>query len=739
MAKTVCDMDRPTQPLLRVRLLGGFELTGADRGDLTPLRKKLRALVALLALAPPAGWSREQLMSLLWDGREEEQARGSLRQALAELRRTLGDTVLRTDRELAAFDSAVVSVDAAEFASLAATSDLERAASLYFGELLEGVSLPDGGFMDWYLVERTRLHDLAIGVFARLLDTQSGEVAIATAQRLLQLDPAREATHRALMRLYVKAGVRSQALRQYQICCESLQRDLGVEPEDETQRLYKEILSSESPESLDHNLESFDHRTDKNASLAAQAPPLPNANSPWRSYLLPKSLWVRLAPAAVVTLTLAAGAAWWFGPDAAPSIKPAVAVLPFDNLAGDATTDRLADGLTEEIITDLARFPEFRVIARNSTDVYKGKPADSRDIGAKLKVGFVVEGSIQRESQRVRITAQLVETTTGSHLWSQRWDRPYEDVFSVQTEISEQIANRMGGGAGLVQEAGRIAARRKPPSNLTAYDLYLLGTERLEQITPGDVEDAIELLTRAVVIDPELARAWVELAHSHNILAKFGIAADANRQAGAEAAERAVRLDPSDAEAHAVYGIGLANKGDFVRAKAEFDAALQLAPGAAEILTFYSAWASTFGEPQRGADMVDKVIRLNPNYPMWSAGPFAYAYFMAGRYEDALQMMDRLAPDSYMLHTWIMRGGALAAVGRGVEAKTSVEQALERHPDLTVESVANEPHYNEAEINRFVDTMRLAGFPLCAKPETLAGTEKPLRLPECQDGSNSQN
>src|SRR5215471_11730659 len=150
-------MDTLASSRLRVRLLGGFELRGADGGDLTPPRRKLRALVALLALAPAAGWSRTQLTALLWRERDEEQARGSLRQALAELRRTLGDSILVADRETAALNPLAVQTDAVEFARLAAGGQLEQAAALYHGDLLDGVDLLDGGIADWLVVERTRL------------------------------------------------------------------------------------------------------------------------------------------------------------------------------------------------------------------------------------------------------------------------------------------------------------------------------------------------------------------------------------------------------------------------------------------------------------------------------------------------------------------------------------------------------------------------------------------------------
>ena len=457
--------------------------------------------------------------------------------------------------------------------------------------------------------------------------------------------------------------------------------------------------------------------------LEGQAPRQPGRSSPPR--------WVWAAAAVPVLILVLAGTVWQFWPTATVSGKPSVAVLPFDNYGGDEATGRLADGLTEDIITDLAGFPEFHVIARNSTEQYRDKPAVPSEVGKALGAGFVVEGSIQRQSDRVRITAQLIDAKTGKHLWTQRWDRPDENLFAIQIEISEQISNRLGGGAGLVQEAGRITAHRKPPENLNAYELYLLGTEKLEQINQADVEEAVRLLTRAVELDPGLARAWVELSHSHGVLIGFGVEADKNRALSAEAAERAVQLDPSDAEAHAVYAMILGDRGEFERAKAEFDTALRLAPGQFEVLTFYIDGATTFGEPERTAELVDKAVSLNPGFPMWSARIFTHAYFMAGRYEDALRMLDRLTPENYGRKHWVMRSGALAALGRTEEAKVAVTDALRRFPNLTVEGFVNIPGFNEAERQRLIETMQLVGFPDCAKAEELTKLKKPLRLPEC--------
>ena len=190
-------------------------------------------------------------------------------------------------------------------------------------------------------------------------------------------------------------------------------------------------------------------------------------------------------------------------------------------------------------------------------------------------------------------------------------------------------------------------------------------------------------------------------------------------------------LDPSDAEAHAVLGLSFGDRNDLARAKAELDTALRMAPNQFEILIFYAILASTFGEPQRGAEMVDQAIRLNPNYPMWSTRVFAAAYFMAGRYEDALRMQDRMGPENYGRRMWAYRPAALAATSRTPEAKAALTEALKWFPDLTIEGFVNIPDTNENDRRRLIETMRLAGFPPCAKPEALAGFVKPVRLPEC--------
>ncbi|MEM6636196.1 MAG: winged helix-turn-helix domain-containing protein [Pseudomonadota bacterium] len=411
---------------------------------------------------------------------------------------------------------------------------------------------------------------------------------------------------------------------------------------------------------------------------------------------------------------------------------PRIAVLPFDDFGGQPSTERLAKGITEDIITDLARFPEFGVIARNSTAVYAGNPADMREIGSDLNVAYVLEGSIQNDGDLFRVTAQLIDTSTGDHVWTDRWDRPADSLFAVQSEISTTVANRLGGGSGVIQETGRAQAKRKLPKDLDAYDLYLLGTEQLEDVTRGSIDKAIALLEQAVAIEPGLARAWVELYHAHNLSRYYGTDKDAALAAAWEAAKKAVALDPGDAEAHAAYAMMLADQGELAAAKASFDEALSISPNGFEIMAFYASWAGSLGEPELGAELAERAIELNPDYPDWTAGPFSWAFFTVGRYDETVELLDRLDPDRFSSARWAKMAGSLAMLGRTEEAATTVESALEYFPDLTIEGLANTIGLTDFEIDMWTGPMRRAGFPVCAASAAREEIAPRYRLPDCE-------
>ena len=224
--------------------------------------------------------------------------------------------------------------------------------------------------------------------------------------------------------------------------------------------------------------------------------------------------------------------------DASLDGPPVVAVLPFVNVSGDEASEGLALGFKKAFFTGLAGFPEFQIVLRPSGYAYQDDPAV--DMAVDLRVG-APRGRPGAGHRRSSWSAR-----TGKLLWSERWDRAADDVFALETEVAEQISNRLGGDTGLIVETGRDLARRKPPDERTAYELYLLGTEKLAGFNRADVEEAIGLLDRAVELEPGLARAWVELSVAHDLMADFGIEPESHRRAAADAAARAVELDPRD-------------------------------------------------------------------------------------------------------------------------------------------------------------------------------------------------
>jgi TolB-like protein/class 3 adenylate cyclase len=455
-----------------------------------------------------------------------------------------------------------------------------------------------------------------------------------------------------------------------------------------------------------------------------------DAPSPLRSILRRPRLAAAVAAGAAL---LVLGGAWWTWPGDRPAThKPGVAVLPFANLSDDAATGRLAQGITEDVVTDLARFRDLDVIARTSTQAYAVGKVGTRDVRRELRVDYVLEGSIQRQGDRVRVSAQLVDAGSETNVWSERWDRPAEDVFAVQAELAEHVASHIG-GYGRIAEAGRAAARRKAPGDLTAYDLYMLGVEAKHRMTEESWAEAVGLLERAIALDPGLARAWTALSwvRSMSAAARPPDAVD-RRLAALDAGRRSVQLDPADAEGHAALGVALGALGDLAAAEPAFQEALQLNPNHAGVLAAYAAWASNLGDPEAGAEAADRLVRLDPSYPGWAAGGIGYAYLMAGRFEDALGALARVPEVLCGRDQLVAEAVALAALGRRAESEAAVAEALARFPDISAEALVARPTFAEADRGRAVKAMAAVGFPTCARVVDLPKLESPRRLPECE-------
>jgi TolB-like protein/class 3 adenylate cyclase len=304
----------------------------------------------------------------------------------------------------------------------------------------------------------------------------------------------------------------------------------------------------------------------------------------------------RWALAAAAVLVIVGGATMWavFRREPAPTLplpdKPSVAVLPFDNLTNDPKWDRLAGGITEDVITDLSMSRDLFVIAGNSTAVYKGKAVDPRQVGLDLGVQYVLDGSIQATGNLARVTAQLIDSGTGRHVWSDRFERPLTDIFEIQEEVSNAVAARLSGWQGVIPEARRALAHRKQPESLQAFDYFLLGMEHQNRANKDDNIKAQELYRKAIELDPQLARAYVGLAWTHCVEIDFAYSRDPDASAKEclRLASKAVDLDPSDADAHAAVAGAYTFLREWEKSETEIEKAIALNPNNTDVLEIYA-------------------------------------------------------------------------------------------------------------------------------------------------------
>ena len=455
-----------------------------------------------------------------------------------------------------------------------------------------------------------------------------------------------------------------------------------------------------------------------------------------------------LVAAALALLVLAGGAAWYGGaprlfggdgPAEAAALplpdKPSIAVLPFDNLSREERFERLADGITEDIITDLSRFRDLFVIARNSTFVYKGQPTDVRQISRELGVQYVLEGSLQASDDRVRITAQLIDATTGNHVWSERYERPLGDVFAIQDEINEQVVGTLGGYWGRLAQDAREKARRRPTESLEAYDLYLLGVEYKHRHTKEDNKEAQQLLRRAIELDPGFARAYVVLSQTYLNDAALGFADDPRHalEEMAVTAKAAVAIDDYDAVAHMQLGNVYFFQRQIQRGAAEYNRALELGENDADLLAMLAYNRPTkLGTGREDMENLKRAMRLNPHYPEWYFYALAYAAFHSRQYQKAVAALQRFI-DHPMIDGPLYSALSYAQLGRHAEAEDAAAKVLELVPNFSAEALIENDAFRDPEvIEHFLESVEKAGLPLCASEAQLAADPEMKRLERCE-------
>ncbi|HEY2131618.1 MAG TPA: BTAD domain-containing putative transcriptional regulator [Acetobacteraceae bacterium] len=691
----VAEQAAGTAPVqVRLRLIGQMEAWTLTSESILPTGRKTRALLAILALSSPRPVLRGKLAEMLWSRRPEEQARASLRQEIHRLMETLdpvGPQIIAINRDHLALRPGTVWVDVEEV--LRASTLKPAALSLLDGELLEDLDGIDPSFDAWLASERERLRDRARSLAETLLrEKTEPEAVIPAAQQLLAIDRAHEGAWRALMRAYAARGERGMSIQAYERCRTVLADQLDAQPSEETQLLLAEIraagpaLAPSRPEPrIEPRIEPrAEQRTEQRADTRiTRAEQQRDARSETRP--------------------------------APPRGGARVGVLPLQLVGTTEQEAHLSAGLADEITSALARFRWMFLVSSSSLARYATQTRDETAIRRAFGIDFLLDGTIQRVGERLRVALRLLDLRAGNQVvWSRRFDRETNDLLTLQDDIAAEVVAQIDPEILLI-EAQRISAR--PSHDATAYDLVLRAIPLISRLEKPLFMEAGELLRQAVAQEPEYAAAHAWFAYWHMFLVgqswtldKAGTMAEAGRLA-----ERAIVLDPQDAKALTIAGHVRAFLHHRLReALALHERALTLNPNLAMAWTLSGAAYVYLGdlvEAERRIARYKKLSPLDPSAFFFDTSRILLALLkhdfegalVAGREVSEMNPAFSAACKPYL--------AALGHLGAGDEAAMVRARLLSIEPGFTVANFIEASPFQRAEDRElFVQGLRLAGI-----------------------------
>jgi adenylate cyclase len=389
--------------------------------------------------------------------------------------------------------------------------------------------------------------------------------------------------------------------------------------------------------------------------------------------------------------------------------KPSIAVLPFDNMSGDAEQEYFADGLTEDIITALSRFQTFFVIARNSSFTYKGQSVNVGKVGRELGVAYVVEGSVRKSGNRVRITAQLVEAASGNHIWAERYDHDFTDMFDLQDDVTRSIVAAI---PGRLESADLNRIKRKRPEDMAVYDYVLRGKMHHHRGTRDDNAEALRLLDKAIELDPEFAEsyAWKACTLGQALARGFGENKEEIFAQDVAAVEKALSLDENNFECHWIMCEVRMLVAKMEEAERHHQTAFALNPNDPRVVAQRSELLTWLGRPIEGVDWARQSMRLDPYNAAGRAHLLGRALFISGSYEDAIEAFKQVPVPRFSHHAEI--AACYAQLGSDEKASQHAEQVLSLNPDFSIaEHVRGLPFKESRDRDRYRDGLRKAGLP----------------------------
>ncbi len=672
--------------------------------SILPTGRKTRALLAILALSSPRPMLRSKLAELLWSRRPEEQARASLRQEIHRLLEALhpvGQQIMSVQRDHLTLRPGTVWVDVEEV--LRASTSKPQALSLLDGELLEDLDGVDPSFDQWLAGERERLRDRARGLAETLLrEKDDPETVIPAAQQLLAIDRTHEGAWRALMRAYTNRGERGMAIQAYERCRAVLADMLDAQPSDETQRLLADIRASSPPAPPAP-------RPVGNATPAPALPPtpprpeprIPTRDSRYDMIREPRPETRGPERSEARATTTRGGAR--------------VGVLPLQMIGTTESENHLSTGLADEITSALARFRWMFLVSSSSLARYATQTRDEMQIRRAFDIHFLLDGTIQRVGERLRINLRLLDLRAGNQVvWSQRFDRAADDLLTLQDDIAAEVVAQIDPEILLI-ESQRVTSR--PSHDANAYDLVLRAMPLISRLDKPLFLEAGDLLRRAVELEPDYAAGHAWYAYWLMFLVGQGwtdAPADAMAEAG-RLAERAITLDPQDAKALTIAGHVRAFLHHRLReAIALHERALMLNPNLAMAWNLSGVAFAYLGDLQEAERRVARYKQLSPFDPQ------AYFYdtariiiaLLKRQHEQAVEIgreVSQMNPAfSAACKPYL---AALGHLGAKSEADSVRARLLEIEPEFSISRfTAASPFERAEDRDHYVRGLRLAGI-----------------------------
>lgn len=643
--------------MIELRTLGALELTSADRtaAESVLAQPRRAALFCYLALALPRGFHRrDTLLALFWPEDDADQARHALRQSLYFLRRALGaKTILSRGDEELALDPEQVRCDVLEFDAAIEQGRPADALALYRGDLLAGFHISAAAdFERWLDQERSRLRQRAgeAGWALAAVREREGDAAGAAdaARRAVALSPTDETALRRLILLLERVGDRAAAVRAYEVFAWRLQGEYELEPSAETQAVVTRIRAeprSSQAVAPDHQSALSPPPTGSPVSAAEVLP----AESP--SVLAvrpgqPRGAWKR-ARVVTTTLALVLAAGWGISDHLRPASLEVrrLAVLPLANLTGDARQKYFVDGMHEALVTELSQTPELTVISRQSTVQYQGTDRPVPVIARELGVDAVLQGSVFRAEDSVRITVQLIRAKPEEQVWAGTYHGALRNAIALQGEVARAVGRAIHARG--APEHARLAPLSVTPEAQEAYlqGLYHLERQMVTELTRSDrlevLRTSVGYLETAVALAPEWAAAHAKLARAyHWIASSYGELAPEFYPKSKRAALRALQLDPNEAQAHASLGFVLFNyEWDWKGAERSIQRALALDPNSHQWI--YAMFLVAVGRYEEAAVHYQRAEERNPLSPILKS-QLAWTYACAGRHDEAIAEFEEL-------------------------------------------------------------------------------------------------